>query len=91
MARRNGLPEPLEAIHHSISESNGSSTMTREPGSIACDDGVPLPKSEVVQPGGATSGVAVHDAFGADRLRSQVGLESAEEVRECVGQHVEYG
>jgi hypothetical protein len=91
MAGRSGLPEPLEAIHNSIGESNSSSTMTREPGSIACDNRVPLPKSEVVHPGSATSSVAVHYAFGADRLRSKVGPEGAEEVREGVGQHVNYG
>lgn len=69
MALRNCLPEPLEAIHHSIRESNGGGTVACEPGSIACNNSVPLSESEVVQPAGATSSVAVRDALGANRLR----------------------
>jgi hypothetical protein len=48
------LPKPLKAVHNPIRESNSRSTMTRKPGSIACDNRVALSKPGVVQPGGAT-------------------------------------
>lgn len=64
--------------------------MARDPSRITCNNGVSLPKSEIVQPSCSTSSVALHPAFGADRLRGKVGPESAREFREGVRQHVEY-
>lgn len=91
LVRGGGLPQPLEAVHHSVRESNGGSTMTCDPGRITCNNGMSLPKSEIVQPSSSTSSVAIRHALGADRLRREIGPESAREFREGVGQHVEYG
>lgn len=49
-----------------------------------------LSNSQIVHPGRATRSIAIHHAFGADRLRGKVGPKRAKEVREGVHQHVEY-
>lgn len=63
--------------------------MTCDPGSITCNNGVSFSESEVVRPCSAASSVTVRHASGADRLRGEVGPESAKEVREGVRQHVD--
>lgn len=63
--------------------------MTCDPRSITCNNGVSFSESEVVYPRSATSSVAVCHAFGADRLRGEVGPERTKEVREGVRQHVD--
>lgn len=90
LLRGSGLPKPFEAVRHSIGKSNGSGAVACEPGSIACSNGISLSKSQIIYPCCATSSIAVHHAFGADRLRGEVGPKRAKEVREGVHQHVEY-